>query len=166
MFTFYEWLSNLDLINRLRLIETYYTFDHEKLNQVYRDELQKVIERTSDSAQRRSLERLLDFDWIVYIAGAMRRIYRDYREGQEAISDMATKLLLGKLFRGFTVPPSNEDAGDYLLARFKSSLNHALQNHRKKRPIAVVTFPRLPFAKSTNRGAVTVDDLPGRSTAR
>ncbi|MGA2258740.1 MAG: hypothetical protein ABSG53_29080 [Thermoguttaceae bacterium] len=45
---------------------------------------------------------------------------------------MASKLLLGKLFRGFTVPTSTEDAGDYLLARFKSSLNHGIQNHLDK----------------------------------
>ena len=44
---------------------------------------------------------------------------------------MASQLLLGKLFRGFTVPTSNEDAGDYLLARFKASLNHAIQNSGK-----------------------------------
>ncbi|MGA2258741.1 MAG: hypothetical protein ABSG53_29085 [Thermoguttaceae bacterium] len=79
LLTFYEWLSNIALIDRLRLIETYFWFDPGEYNRVFREELEKVIQRTSEPAQRRSLERLLDFDWIGYIAGSMRRIYRDYR---------------------------------------------------------------------------------------
>lgn len=100
MLNFNEWLTNADLITRLRLIETYYTFDAGQYNQVFRDELEKVIQRTSDPVQRKSLERLHDFDWVSYIAGAIRRIYRDYRQGQEAISDVVSKLLMGKLSEG------------------------------------------------------------------
>ena len=98
MLNFNEWLTNADLITRLRLIETYYTFDAGQYNQVFRDELEKVIQRTSDPVQRKSLERLHDFDWVSYIAGAIRRIYRDFRQGQEAISDVVSKLLMENSF--------------------------------------------------------------------
>ena len=166
MQNFYEWLSNVALIDRLRLIETYYTFDPAQYNQVFQDELEKVIQRTSDPAQQQSLGRLQDFDWLSYIAGSVKRIYRDYRQGQEAISDVASKLLLGSLFNGFTVPPSTgddaEDAGNYLLARFKTSVAHAIQNMVEKEINERRYLRTVAIQQEFEPGAITVDDLPAR----
>ena len=165
MFNFHEWLSNADLIARLRLLETYYTFRAEEYNQVFRDELEKVIQRTTDPVQRKSLERLHDFDWLSYIAGAVRRIYRDFRQGQEAISDVASKLLMGKLFRGFTPPSSAEsaeDAGEYLLARFKTSIANSIRNMVEKEANRRRYLPTTAIHQDFEPGAVTADDLPAR----
>lgn len=169
MLNFQEWLSHVDLIGRLRLIESYYTFDPAQYNQLFRDELEKVIQRTSDPVQQKSLARLRDFDFLSYIAGSIRRIYRDYRQGQEAISDVASKLLLGKLFRGFT-PPSSvgtenpEDAGNYLLARFKTSVTHALRNMVEKESNRRRYLPTTAIRQEFEPGGVTADDLPARSS--
>jgi hypothetical protein len=166
MQNFYEWLSNVALIDRLRLIETYYSFDPAQYNQVFRDELEKVIQRSSDPVQQQSLGHLQDFDWLSYIAGSVRRIYRDYRQGQEAISDVASKLLLGSLFNGFTVPPSTgtdaEDAGNYLLARFKTSVAHAIQNMVEKEANRRRYLRTVAIQQEFEPGAITVDDLPAR----
>jgi hypothetical protein len=62
MQTFYEWLSQLNLLRRLS--ETYYTFDPEQYNQLFNQELQQIIARTSDPAHRQIMERMLGFDWL------------------------------------------------------------------------------------------------------
>lgn len=148
--------------------QSYYTFNAEQYNQVFRDELAKVIQRTSDPVQRKSLERLHDFDWLSYIAGAIRRIYRDFRQGQEAISDVASKLLMGKLFRGFTPPSpteSAEDVGDYLLARFKTSVANSIRNLTSKEANRRRYLPTTAIRQDFEPGAVTADDLPARSSS-
>ena len=165
MLNFNEWLTNADLITRLRLIETYYTFDAGQYNQVFRDELEKVIQRTSDPVQRKSLERLHDFDWVSYIAGAIRRIYRDYRQGQEAISDVVSKLLMGKLFRGFSPSSPTEDAGDYLLARFKTSIANSIRNMTSKEANRRRYLPTTAIHQGFEPGAIAADDLPARSSS-
>lgn len=160
---FYEWLSHINLADRLWL-ETFYTFDPAQMNQVFYDELGKVIQRTPEAAQRESLQRLYAFDFIAYIGGAVRRNCRDYRQGQEAISDIASKLLLGKLFRGFAVPPSSaEDAGEYLLARFKNSVANALRNMVEKEANRRRYLPTTGIRQDFEPGGVTADDLPARS---
>jgi len=169
MLNFSDWLSDYDLFARLRLLETYFTFNPEQYNQVFRDELEKVIRRTSDPTQQKSLDRLRDFDFISYIAASIRRIYRDYRQGQEAIGDIASKLLMGKLFSGFT-PPSSvgtqnpEDAGDYLLARFKTSVTHAIRNMVEKETNRRRYLPTTAIRQDFEPGGITADDLPARSS--
>jgi hypothetical protein len=163
MLKFHEWLSSINLADRLWL-ETFYTFNPIQINQVFRDELGKVVQRTSDPAQRQSLERLDSFDWISYVAGASRRVFRDYRQGQEVISDVASKLLLGKLFRGFVVPQSSvEDAGDYLLARFKRSVANCLRNMTEKERNRRRFIPTTPIRQDFEPGGITADNLAARS---
>ena len=128
METFIEWLAHLDLTARLRLLETYYTFNPAEYNRLFQDELEKVIARTNDPAHRLSLEELRDFDWIAYIAASVRNAgFRDYRAGQEAISDLASKFLLGKLFSGW-----DERTSGPLILRFKKSVSNGIANMREK----------------------------------
>ena len=42
MRTFYEFFSDLDILSRLWLIETYFTFDAGQYNQLFDDELGKL----------------------------------------------------------------------------------------------------------------------------
>ena len=67
MITFLEWA---DIFDRLRLIETYYSFDPAAYNQLFSDELEKVIQRTSDPEHRQALESMREFDFIGYIAAS------------------------------------------------------------------------------------------------
>ena len=66
-----------------------------------RQELEKVIQRTRDPAHRQILERMRGFDWIVYIAASVRHAASGPPGSQERTHDVAMKLLIGTLFRGF-----------------------------------------------------------------
>ena len=76
MRTFYEFLSDLDLLSRLWLIETYFTFDPAQYNQLFDDELGKLS--VSSPEHRDALERMRGFNWVGYIAKSLRNAgYRD-----------------------------------------------------------------------------------------
>jgi hypothetical protein len=158
MQTFIEWLSTLDLSARLRLLETYFTFNPEQYNQLFEQELEKVIQRVSDPAHRRSLEELRGFQWIQYIAASVRNAgFRDYRDGQEKIHDIATKLLLGKLFRGW------EQTSGPMDLRFKKSVSNAIKNVAEKERNRRHYLPTVPIQQQFQPGSVTADELPVRS---
>ena len=55
MLTFWQWLSQLR--------ETYFTFDRQAYNELFVNELEKVIRRVSDPTHRQALERMQRFDW-------------------------------------------------------------------------------------------------------
>ena len=94
MKTFYEYLSALALLSRLRLVETYFTFDPAQYNQLFDDELHKLS--ASSPEHRDALERMRHFNWIGYIAKSLRNAgYRDQREVAEATHDIVVKLLMG-----------------------------------------------------------------------
>jgi hypothetical protein len=124
MATFYEWLGQLDLLNRLRLLETYVTFDAAQYNQLFANELEKLLQRVSVPAHRQVLERMRNFNWIGYIAASARNAgFREYRARQEATADVASKLLMGTLFRGF-----DERTSGPMDLRVKQSIANALRN--------------------------------------
>jgi hypothetical protein len=128
MQNFYEWLTHADLLDRLRLIETYFSFDPQQYNQLFRDELEKVIQKTSDPRQRHALEEMSDFDFVGYISASIRRSgAHDQREIQEKTHDLVTKLLVGKLFRGY-----DETISGPMDRRFKSSVKNAIINQVEK----------------------------------
>jgi hypothetical protein len=58
MQTFWEWLG------QLRLAETYVTFDPKQYDQLFDEELEKVIARTSDAKHRQALEKMRGFGWM------------------------------------------------------------------------------------------------------
>ena len=159
MKTFIEWLSTLDLLTRLQLLETYFTFNPAEYNKVFDEELEKVIARTSDPAHQQSLAEMRGFDWISYIAASVRNSgYRDYRAGQEAIHDLATKLLLGSLFRGW-----DERKSGPMILRFKKSVSNAIKNLAEKERNRRHYLPTVPIQQSFEPGSVTADELPARS---
>jgi len=61
METFFEWLSHADLLTRL--IETYYSFDRQQHNQLFDEELSKLIGKVSAPDHREALERMRGFNW-------------------------------------------------------------------------------------------------------
>jgi hypothetical protein len=72
MQTFIEWLH---------LLERYYGINAGQYNQLFDQELAKVIGRVSDPDHRAALERMKNFDWLGYVAASLRHAgYRDRRE--------------------------------------------------------------------------------------
>jgi hypothetical protein len=89
-------LNSCEWLSELRLDETYYSFDPAQYNELFDEELEKVIKRVRDPAHRQILERMRRFGWMSYIAASVRHAgYRDYREGQEKIHDLAMLAIKG-----------------------------------------------------------------------
>jgi hypothetical protein len=155
MRTFIEYLSDLNL---LWLLETYFTFNPAEYNALFQSELEKVIERTNDPEQRLRLEAMRTFDWMAYIGASVRNAgFRDYRTGQEAISDISSKLLLGKLFRGW-----QEKVSGPMDLRFKKSVANAIRNLVEKERNRRHYLPSIPIQQDFEPGNITADALPAR----
>lgn len=158
MRTFYEWIENQGILVRLRLIETYFSFDPAEYNRVFEDELAKVIRRVSDPAHRAALDRMQGFNWVGYIAAAIRQAgWRDQREIQERTHDLVTKLLIGTLFRGF-----NEKVSGPMDLRFKRSVGNGVRNLAEKERNRRRHLPSVPIGQEFEPGGITADELPGR----
>jgi hypothetical protein len=155
MQTFWEWLR------QLRLAETYYGLDPAQYDQLFDDELEKILKRTHDPAHLQSLERLKNFNWLAYIAASVRHAgWHDQREVQERSHDIAVKLLTGKLFTGF----DERVSGPFDL-RFRTSVANAIRNmvelERNRRRF----LPTVPIQQEFEPGGITAEDLPARSSA-
>ncbi len=146
MQTFYEWLAQLRLLG-----ETYFTFDPAEYNDLFDKELEKVIARTSDAKHRRALESMRGFNWISYIGAAVRNSgCRDYRDGQEKIHEIATKLLMGKLFTGF-----DERVSGPMDLRFKRSVGNCIRNLVEKERNRRHYLPTVPIDQAPEPGGMT-----------
>ena len=130
MITFIEWA---EIFERLLLIETYYSYNPAEYNKLFADELEKVIQRTSDPEHRRALEGMRQFNFVGYISSSVRAHFQDQREVLERTHDVVVKLLMGKLFRGF-----DEKISGPMDRRFKKSVTNSVLNmlekegHRRK----------------------------------
>jgi hypothetical protein len=124
METFCQWLGHLDLLDRLRLLETYFTFDAAQYNALFEGELEKLIQRVMDPTHRQVLERMRGFNFIGYISASVNNAgIHNYRQRQEATADVASKLLMGTLFRGF-----DERISGPMDLRFKKSVGNCIRN--------------------------------------
>jgi hypothetical protein len=159
MRTFFDWITNLDLFARLRLIETYYSFDPQQYNQLFDDELQKVS--VSSPEHRQAIETMKGFNFVGYIARSIRNAgYRDQREVQERTHDIVTKLLTGGLFRDY-----DEKRHGPLDLRFKRSVANAIRNLVEKERNRRRFLPSVPIGQDFTPGGITADDLPDRAVA-
>jgi hypothetical protein len=155
MTTFHERLINLDIVSKLRLLETYFTFDPAQYNQLFADELEKLIQRVSDRTHRQVLERMRGFNWVGYVAASVRNAgFRDYRARQEATADVASKLLMGTLFSGF-----DERTSGPIDLRFKQSVANGIRNIIEKERNRKRNLPAVaPEYEPSTRPAAVHDD--------
>jgi hypothetical protein len=159
METFLEWLRQNDLLARLRLIETYFSFDPAQYNKLFDDELAKLS--VSSPEHREALERMRGFNWVGYIAASLRHAgWQDQREVQERTHDIVVKLLMGKLFSGF----SQETSGFFDL-RYKRSVANAVKNLAEKERNRRRFIPTVSIGNEFRPGAVTADDLPAPASS-
>jgi len=148
MQTFWQWLSQLR--------ETYFSFDAQAYDQLFDDELEKVIARVGAPAHRQALEHLRGFDWLAYVSSWVRHAgFRDQREVQERTHDIVTKLLTGTLFRGY-----DQKVHGPMDLRFKCAVKNAVRNLVQKERNRRRLIPSVPIAQEFTPGSVTVNDLP------
>ena len=156
MRTFYEYLSDLDLLSRLWLIETYYSFNPTEYNQLFDDELQKLS--VSSPEHRQAVERMRGFNWVGYIAKSLRNVgYRDQREVQERTHDIVVKLLTGTLFRGY-----DEKTHGPMDLRFKRSVVNAIRNLVERERNRRRFIPTVSIGQDFQPGGVM--DVPDRAS--
>ncbi len=152
MQTFWQWLSQLK--------ETYFSFDPEQYDQLFDNELEKVIQRVQDPAHRQIIERLRGFEWVSYIAASVRNAgYRDQREVQERAHDVVVKLLTGGLFTNY-----DEDRHGPFDLRFKCAVGNAIRNLVEKERNRRHWLPTVSIGQEFEPGGVT--DLPDRASSR
>lgn len=160
MITFDAWLD-LDLLARLRLVETYFSFDPAAYNRLFDEELEKTIRRITDPEHRQTLESMQGFDWVGYIARSVRNAgYHDYRDVQERTHDVVVKLLTGGLFSNY-----DETKHGPLDLRFKQSVGNGIRNMVEKDRNRRRLVPTVPIGQQFEPGGVTADDLPSPSAA-
>ena len=100
------------------------------------------------------------FNWVGYIAQSLRNVgWQDQREVQERTHDIVVKLLMGKLFSGF----SQETLGPTDL-RFKRSVANAVKNLAERERNRRRLIPTVSIGQAFQPGAVTADDLPARAS--
>jgi hypothetical protein len=159
MRTFYEFLSDLDLVSRLRLIETYFTFNPAQYDQLFDDQLGKLS--ASSPEHREALERMRGFNWVGYIAKSVRNSgCRDQREVQEKTHDIVVKLITGGLFRDY-----DDRHHGPLDLRFKRAVANAIRNMVEKDRNRRRFLPSVGIAQEFEPGGIMADDLPDRTPA-
>jgi hypothetical protein len=156
METFWHWLDLQHLLEA-----AWYTFDPQTYNRLFNDELEKLIARTSDPARRQTLERLKGFDWLSYVAASVWHAgFRDKRERDEKTHEVVTKLLTGKLFRGYD--PRLHGPMDL---RFRRSVGNAIRNLAELERNRRRYLPTVSIVGRSEPGGVTADELPDRTPA-
>jgi len=100
---------------------------------------------------------MLGFNWIRYIGASVRPSgFREYRDDQERIHDIATNLLMGKLFTGF-----DERSSGTMDRRFKASVGNAIRNMAELERNRRRLLPTVPIDQECEPGRITGDDDGG-----
>ena len=156
MQTFFEWLDTSNTLARLRLIETYFTFNPAQYNQLFDGELQKLS--VSSPEHSAAVQRMRGFNWVGYIATSVRNAgYRDQREVQERTHDVVVKLITGGLLTNY-----DEARHGPLDLRFKRAVANAIKNMAEKDRNRRGFIPAVPIDQEFRPGGVT--DLPDRAS--
>ena len=105
------------------LAETYYSLDPAEYNELFDEELEKVIQRTQDPAHRQALEGMRGFGWISYVAASVRNAGSATTGRDRSSPRCGGQALDGRFFRGF-----DERASGPMDLRFKRSVGNAIKN--------------------------------------
>jgi hypothetical protein len=137
--------------------------DKSAYNDLFRQELERLIPRLTDPTQRQHAESMRDFDWIRYTAGAVRRSVgiTSQDEIDEKVHEIAIRMLIspGGLFRDY----DQHKHGPFDL-RFKRTLANLLKNLSEKERNRRRYIPSIPIRQGFEPGGVAADDLVARGT--
>jgi hypothetical protein len=137
--------------------------DREAYNDLFRKELERLLSRLTDPKQRQHAERMLTFDWTLYIAAAVRRSTgtTSKDEVDEKVHEVVIRMLVspGGLFRDY----DERRHGPFDL-RFKRTLANLLKNLSEKERNRRRYIPSVPIRQEFEPGGITADDLVVRGT--
>jgi hypothetical protein len=135
--------------------------DREKYNDLFRQELERLLSRLTDPTQRQHAESMLDFDWTRYMAGAIRRStgITNQDEIDEKVHEIAIRMLVspGGLFRDY----DEHRHGPFDL-RFKRTLANMLKNLSEKERNRKRYIPSVPIRQAFEPGGIAADNLVAR----
>jgi hypothetical protein len=138
-------------------------FDRQAYNDLFRQELERLLSRLTDPTQRQHAEAMRDFDWTRYIAGAIRRSagITSQDEIDEKVHEIAIRMLVspGTLFRNY----DERRHGPFPL-RFKRTLANTLKNSAERERNRKRYIPSVPIRQEFVPGGITADDLVARGT--
>jgi hypothetical protein len=137
--------------------------DREEYNDLFRQELERLLARLTDPIQRQHAEAMRNFDWTRYMVGAIRRStgITNQDEIDEKVHEIAIRMLVspGTLFRGY----DETKHGPFPL-RFKRTLANLLKNLSEKERNRKRYIPSVPIRQEFEPGGITADDLVARGT--
>ena len=137
--------------------------DRDAYNDLFRQELERLLSRLTDPMQRQHAETMLDFDWTRYMAGAVRRStgITSQDEIDEKVHEIVIRMLVspGGLFRDY----DERRHGPFDL-RFKRTLANLLKNLSEKERNRRRYIPSVPIRQEFEPGGITADDLVARGT--
>ena len=152
-----QWVAEFRLLG-----ENYYTFNAKQYDQLFDQEVEKLLCRIRDPAHRQALERMRGFNWTGYIAAAVRNSgYRDQREIQERAHEVVVKLLVGGLFTHY-----DETRHGPMDLRFKRSVGNAIRNMAELERNRRRLLPTVAIGQEFQPGGITANDLPDRPTTQ
>ena len=127
MRTFFEFLSDLDLLSRLWLLETYFSFDAEPIQPAFRRRIGKTVGIVPGTPRGHGKDAWVQLGRVHRQESLRNAGYRDQREVQERTHDIVVKLLTGGLFRNY-----DETKHGPLDLRFKRAVANAIKNMVEK----------------------------------
>jgi hypothetical protein len=137
--------------------------DKAAYNDLFRQELERLLSRLTDPIQRQHAEAMRDFDWTRYIAGSIRRSagITSQDEIDEKVHEIVIRMLVspGGLFRDY-----DESRHGPFNLRFRRTLANALKNSAEKEKNRKRYIPSVPIRQEFVPGGVTADDLVARGT--
>ncbi len=157
MHTLHEFARLVQIANSLKLLENFFPINHDQYNSLFQAELKRLAMQTDEPRVRRELEDLEDFGFTAYIAAAVRNSgISDPREIDERIHEIASKLLLGKLF-------SFDPVSQPFAPRFKRSIANAVRNQVAKDQSRRRHLPSVSITNEPGMG-VSPGEIAGRQT--
>jgi hypothetical protein len=136
--------------------------DKGAYNDLFRQELERLLSRLTDPIQRQHAESMREFDWTRYMAGAIRHSgITAQDEIDERVHEIAIRMLVspGGLFRDY----DERRHGPFDL-RFKRALANALKNLSEKERNRQHYIPSVPIRQAFEPGGIAADDLVARGT--
>ncbi|WP_166820075.1 hypothetical protein [Thalassoroseus pseudoceratinae] len=160
MHTFFEHVRIVRLAEQLYLLgENVYDLDFDAYDQLFATELKRLAMQVRHPATRAQLEDMAEkFKFSRYIATSVRRAgFSDEQEVNQITHDIASTLLLGKLFEF-------DPAEIPFAARFKTSVANAIRNVVAKQRNQRRLIPSVPISDEPGIG-IPSSELAGRNLA-
>ena len=134
--SFNKWLD-ADAKALLRLLEVSSEFPKMQVNDLFDQQINRLLHRVNEPEQRQQLQKARHLDWTGYIAKSLRNADIPHHDIDSAVQDIVIRLLVkpGMLFRGWQGQP--------ILARFKVAVRNAVLNRLEKHQRRRRWFPHV-----------------------